>query len=216
MTFTHEPLEWGSQTAQDLTSANVVEPFRGKRVVLLVRHPLDTLVSSWHQARLRADPPYEGDVRSFVEQPVHGLEKLLRFYRIWEDAHRAGFPVALFRYEDARRDAAAQLEHILRFVGVDKPEPAAVGAAVERASFSNMQAMERSGREPRYKSSGLGIFATGDRSVPDAFHVRRGEVGGYRDDLPPDLVPGYERRVAESMAGWYGYKAAATPAGLSA
>lgn len=207
ITFTHEPLETVGQTARDLTPANVVDPFDGKRVVLLVRHPLDALVSSWHQARLRNEPPYEGDLRSFLEHPVHGLEKLVRFYGLWEGAHAAELPVALVRYEDAREDTAAELERVLGFLGVDSPRADAVAAAVERASFANMQALEHSGREPHYASSGLGMFATGERSNADAFHVRRGKVGGYRDELPADLVPEYERRVAEAMGSWYGYGA---------
>jgi hypothetical protein len=217
MTFTHEPLEWTSQTAGDLTAANVVERFRGKRVVLLARHPLDALVSMWHQRRTRVEPRYEGDIVSFVDSPVYGLEKLLRFYELWEQAYQPGFPILVVRYEDLRQDPAGQLERVLDFIGAAPAEPAAVGAAVERASFSRMQALERSGGAPRYASSGLGIFATGDPSDPNAFHVRRGEIGGYRDEVPPNVLPGYERRVAAAMGGRYGYDAppatvGATPA----
>jgi hypothetical protein len=206
MTFTHEPLEWTSQTADDLTAANVVERFHGKRVVLLARHPLDALVSMWHQRRTRVEPRYDGDIASFVDSPVYGLEKLLRFYELWEQAYRTGFPVLLVRYEDLRRDPAGQFERVLEFIGAQL-DPAAVEAAVERTSFSRMQELERSGRGPRYASSGLGIFATGDPADPNAFHVRRGEIGGYRDELPPNVLPDYERRVAAAMGGRYGYDA---------
>lgn len=51
--FTHSPLEWTSQCESDLTYESVVLPFHGQRVVLLVRHPLDVLVSQYMQERFR-------------------------------------------------------------------------------------------------------------------------------------------------------------------
>jgi hypothetical protein len=213
MTFTHEPLEWSAQTSVDLAAANVVEPFRGKRVALLVRHPLDALVSMWHQERTRVQSRYEDDVVSFIRSPVHGLEKLLRFYDLWKQASWTGFPMLLVRYEDLRRDAAEGLERVLEFAGVAPAMRPAVEAAVERSSFSRMQALERSGRGPRYASSGLDMFATGDRADPDAFHVRRGEVGGYRDEIAREALPALEHRVAEAMGQWYGYAVGSSTAG---
>ena len=43
--FTHAPLEWTTQTASELSHENVVRPFQRQKVLLLVRHPLDALVS---------------------------------------------------------------------------------------------------------------------------------------------------------------------------
>jgi hypothetical protein len=205
MSFTHEPLAWSSQTAADLTEDNVLEPFSGKRVVLLVRHPLDALVSHWHQFRTRAQTRYEGDLVTFLDSPVHGLDKLLRFYSLWEPAVRRGERVLVVRYEDMRADADAQAERVLSFLGVDPIDSDALANAVERSSFSSMQAMERSGHQPRYASSGLGIFATGDRSDPNAFHVRRGAIGGYREELSAEATAAYELRVAAAMSNAYGY-----------
>jgi hypothetical protein len=205
MSFTHEPLEWSRQTAADLTADNVLEPFAGKRVVLLVRHPLDALVSHWHQFRTRAQARYEGDLVAFLDSPVHGLDKLLRFYSLWEPAVRRGERVLVVRYEDLRAQPDEQAQRVLSFIGVEPIDVGALAKAIERSSFSSMQAMERSGHEPRYASSGLGIFATGDRSDPNAFHVRRGAIGGYRDELPAEAAAAYERRVAAAMSDGYGY-----------
>src|SRR4051812_39593534 len=51
MTFTHAPPTWSDQTPADLDRRTVVEPFVGRKVVLLVRHPHDVLVSLWHQMK---------------------------------------------------------------------------------------------------------------------------------------------------------------------
>ena len=203
--FTHEPLTWQSQTAGDLTFANTVEPFRGKKIVLIVRYPLDAVLSHWHQMRTQARTPYEGDLVSFTDDPVFGLEKLLRFYSFWEEARSRGFGASPIRYEDIQEDPAGELSRALDAIGVWPVDAGVLKRAAERASFSSMKAMEESGDVPRYSSSGLPIFATGDRSDPNAFHVRQGKVGGYRSEHPAGVVPRFEQRIAEVMGGWYGY-----------
>jgi hypothetical protein len=206
MTFTHAPLEWETQGAGALDASNVIEPFTGRRVVLVVRHPLDSLVSLWHQMRTRSQSRYEGDLVTFLDSDVFGLAKLLRFYALWEDAHRAGFPLLLVRYEDMSSDAGRELRRVLDFVGESDVDVDAVARAAVRASFDAMKDMEQTGAEPRYKSSGLGIFATGDRADPNAFHVRRGVVGGYRDELGFEDALRHERRIEAEMSAWYGYE----------
>src|SRR6185437_12016912 len=59
--FTHAPLEWTTQTASELNCENVVRPFREQKVILLVRHPLDALVSFHKQNVHRVKPkPFSG------------------------------------------------------------------------------------------------------------------------------------------------------------
>jgi Sulfotransferase domain len=203
--FTHRPLEWTAQTADHLTPANVVEPFRGKTVVLLARYPLDALVSLWHH-EMKQSHSYEGDLVSFTEDPVLGLDKLLRFYTLWETQSPT-----LIRYEDMREDPGRELTRALESIGSTPVDDQALAHAVERGSFASMKAMEVSGEVPRYASSGVPIFGTGDTSDPNAFHVRKGEAGGYRSEYPPELVSGYEARIAEQMGDSYGYDAPPVP-----
>ena len=72
MRFTHRPLLWHHQRASDLNYGNVIKPFDDKRVVLLVRHPLDTLVSLWMSRQHVWN--YTGDLVEFLEDPVWGTE----------------------------------------------------------------------------------------------------------------------------------------------
>lgn len=202
--FTHVPLEWQTQTANDLTRSNVVEPFAGTSVVLLVRHPLDTLVSFYMQDRFRRGGGGPEDLAEFVVDPIFGLDKYLRFYQLWDSAFDTLRHVCLWRYEDARRAPRESLIALLNYLG----EPVVdvhLDAAVAAADFNSMQALERSGTPPVYKSSGFSIFATGDAANPDALHVRKGKVGGYRDELPAALVATLEARVAREMPTRFGY-----------
>jgi Sulfotransferase domain len=200
--FTHEPLEPDGQPAVALDRRSVVEPFRRKKVVVIARYPLDALVSDWLQRRKRGAADYEAGLPEFLADAPTGLEKYMRFYSLW-DAAFVDVDARLVRYEDLKADAAAELRALLEFLDIE-PDDGLVGDAVERSSFASMRQLEESGATPRY-GSGLEVFATGDRSDPEAYHVRRGVVGGYRDYLAPDEALVYERHISEEMPPRYGY-----------
>jgi len=204
MYFTHSPLRWDVQTAADLDRAGVVSPFDGRPVVLIVRYPLDVLVSAWMQERHRRVPPYEGDLSAFVADPVFGIEKLLAFHRIWGAERDRPDGLHLLRYEDLRADAVAGLRDVLSFVGIPV-ESEAVTAAAAESSFERMRELEESGAAPRYQTSGQSVFATGDRMNPEAFHLRSGVVGGYARHLADSEADALERRISSEMPSWYGY-----------
>jgi hypothetical protein len=208
--FTHRPLEWTGQTANDLSYETVVGPFLASPVVLLARYPLDTIVSLFMQERFRnPQSPFEGSIADFIDHPVFGIEKLIRFHRLWDEA-RHDAKVLLWRYEDALADALREVARVLAFLG-EPVDHAMAARAVEKASFENLRALEVSGRQPRYQSSNLPIFATGDPANQNALHNRRGVAGGYRDEIPAALIPGLEDRIAREMPAWFGYQVPPPP-----
>ena len=148
-------------------------------------------------------PPFSGDVVQFIESPIHGLEKLVRFYELWRDSLGSA-NVMLWRYEDARMNVETSLREVLAFLGF-RLDPQLISEAAVYGSFDNMKAMEKS-REPlRYRSSGFEIFASGDLSNPDGFHVRKGEVGGFRSEMPLKDAERFELIIRERMSSGYGY-----------
>jgi hypothetical protein len=202
--FTHAPLEWTTQTASELSYENVVGPFREKKVILLVRHPLDTLVSFFKQNVHRVNPrPFSGDIIQFVESPIYGLDKLIAFYELWRDPPDLG-GVLLWRYEDARVDAESSLRQVITFLQLPLVDELVSEAAIY-GSFENMKAMEEARVSLRYRSSGFQIFASGDLSNPDGFHVRKGQVGGFRNELRPEEADRLEAVVRSRMPAGYGY-----------
>ncbi len=203
-TFTHRPLSWKRQKAADLDRRTVVGPFAGRKVVLITRHPLDTLVSFWFQSRLR-EQRFRGPLDAFLAHPVLGFEKYLRFHSIWREEHQRAAGFFLLRYEELRRDTPGTFCRLLRFLGVEA-DGRLVGEAVAFASFDNMKRLESSsGRSLRYRSSGAEVFATGDPENPEACHVRKGKVGGYREYLDERTVMRYEERLACDTGRWLGY-----------
>jgi hypothetical protein len=202
--FTHAPLEWTTQTASELSHENVVRPFREKKVILLVRHPLDALVSFYKQNVHRVKPePFSGGLVQFVENPIYGLNKLITFYELWRDSLELG-SVMLWRYEDARVNTELSLREVLTFLQLPLVDELMSEAAMF-GSFDNMKAMEKSRVPLRYRSSGFQIFASGDLSNPDGFHVRKGKVGGFRGELRPEDADRFEAIVRNRMSSRYGY-----------
>ncbi|AKR57793.1 hypothetical protein XM25_18795 [Devosia sp. H5989] len=202
--FTHSPLTWVSQQASDLDHASVIAPFSGKRVLLLVRHPLDTLVSSFMHSKHKVSPPYGGTIEEFVSDSVHGLTKLFRFYQLWADHINEAECLLLVRYEDTHANPVAQLRRLAIFVGADVDEALLIEAAAY-ASFDNLKQLETEGTRFVYKSSGFNAFGDGRRDVPDAYHVRKGQVAGYSSELPAEVVDALEARVLDEMPHLYGY-----------
>jgi hypothetical protein len=202
--FTHDPLTWQSQVAADLNDGNTVAPYRSRGVALLVRYPLDVLVSAWCQHRYRSSRRFEGGLEAFLAHPILGLEKFFRFYELWAAAAGGMSRFHLLRYEDLHADPTTRFREMLRFLGVAPAEDALV-RAVRDASFESMKALEMSGERPKYRSSGLDIFGGSDRDIPESLHVRRGEIGGYAHYLDPAAAARYEALVATRMPALYGY-----------
>lgn len=203
--FTHQPLTWETQLPGDLTYKNVIAPFSDQKVLFLTRHPLDTLVSHFMHAKLKVpDAPYPGNLIDFILDPVQGLDKLIRFHEFWAAYHGDVKEFFLWRYEDVRRDPVGQLKQLLVFLGETVDEGAMLDA-VEYASFKNLKAMESSGKKFIYKSSGFNAFGDGPRDDPNAFHVRKGEIAGYKNELPPNLVADLERRIEVEMPAFFRY-----------
>jgi hypothetical protein len=204
MHFTHRPLLWHDQKASDLNFENVIRPYIEKRVSLLIRHPLDTLVSLWMQRLHRVHDGYTGTLTQMIEDPVWGIEKLFRFYELWFEYHERVKDFLLVRYEDMQADTHFVFGKLLEFLAIPRQE-GALRQAVADADFKSMKKMETSGDGPKYRSSGHDIFASGDRNNADAFHVRRGKIGGFYDYLQQDESGRLLEIINRRLPDYYGY-----------
>jgi len=150
------------------------------RVVVMVRDPRDTVVSSYFEAtkRVKEWHRYDGTMSEFMRSPNFGLAKIAGYNLLWLEAgptFRAFLPVT---YEDLRRDAASELRRLVSFALGRPPSERAVCRAVEAGSFDNMRRVELSlaGRlSNRLRLGG------GDPADPESMKTRKGKVGGWRD-----------------------------------
>lgn len=147
-----------------------------RSVVYIVRNPLDVAVSVAHHNGIgmdravatMGDPEYVIGRRigQFAEQSE---QRLLTWSAHVESWTRAPMPLHLLRYEDLQADTARSFASVAEFLGLSH-DGARVQRAVENSAFDQLRAQEdEHGFRERPPS--------GDR------FFRRGQIGGWRDEL---------------------------------
>lgn len=205
---------WG-----DLVTRDPV--LREKKLLLLARHPGDIVVSWFIQFTKRTsafkremmlaemDHPIDRqsiDRWSFIQHPEIGLPHVIDYYNYWH-ANIQQLPHALVvRYEDLRSDTATWCERIGAFLG-ESFRPEHIEDAVDFASFEKLREKERSGY---FDNRSLTLRDAGD---PETLKVRRGKVGGYRDDLEPEQLAWVDEQIETRLAKAYGYGGGDEPVG---
>jgi len=191
--FTHldagvRKTEWGKRYDQlDLPKVE-------GRLVFLHRDPRDTVVSFFHEMTKRQQPPLARRLRfavqgklppknlaDFVRSPRFGIEKIIRF----NIACRENLNTHVVSYEELRANPVDELAKI--FPMIQKSD---IRKAVHNNTFEKMQKREGSGY---YKTNKL---RPSNPEEPDSFKVRRGKVGGWRDEMDKETQE-YSNRVIE-------------------
>lgn len=203
--FTH-----GTNEAARVRRAITPQAMRGKVLIGLVRDPRDVAVSRFHHYRHRPsaelkrlpdvpDNMAEMQLFDFVRHETVGMKLVIRGMN-WLKELADGHPsFSLFRYEDIRADPHRELGRLTRALGHGFGREK-IAAAVEFARFENLRKREQEGF---FRSE---ILKPGDASQPDSYKVRRGKVGGYRDDLDPDQRALLDRMIDEALAPGFGYR----------
>ena len=186
--------------------------FYDKKVVLLVRNPLDVAVSQFFQWQYRMRPgkkalneyPEHGsdvDIHDFVMSPTAGLPKIIDYLNLWAVESKKISSLLVVRYEDMRSNTADVLENIVTFLGTPG-NAKEIAEAVRFASVENMRNMET---KRTFWLSGSRMLAK-DRDNPDSFKVRKAKVGGYRDYFSAEQIAAMQALVRERLDPLFGYQ----------
>ena len=185
----------------------------GKKLVFLVRNPLDVAVSEYFQSTRRATSAKREmrgiedgmEMFDFVMQGPMGLRAIIPFMNDWQRRVQAlGDKVLTLRYEDLRARPEEGLQRLSEFLGAGFTEEE-IADAVAETSFEVLQQKERTNF---YNNSRL---APRDPDDPDSYKVRRAKVGGYRDYFDDAQIAEMEAYVERHLSPGYGY--CARPAG---
>lgn len=188
-------------------------PLRHKPVLFLARNPIDIAVSWYLQFTRRQSRAKQELINHFVQHPIDrrtvqlwdfvrhsdiGLPSLIEYQNTWARNVRELERGMLVKYEDLRAQPVATLHSITQLMGENFSEDE-VRAAVEWGSFDNLQKLETSGT---FSQGGMKLV---DAKDPTTFKVRRGKVGGYRDDFNDEQVAELEALVRDNILPELGY-----------
>jgi len=191
---------------------SVVEDFRDRPIVLLVRDPRDVAVSQYfqwqhrmrpHKKRLNAYPEHGSalSIWDFVAGHEAGIDRVIGFLNVWSAACEKLGSVEVIRYEQMRAEPAEALGRVLTRLGAS-PDEAGIRDAVDYAAFENMRKLEEQGS----------VKASGRRLVPgrlgnrESYKVRRAKVGGWRDYFDDSQIAAIDARVEALLSPGFGYR----------
>ena len=186
--------------------------FYNKKVVLLIRNPLDVAVSQFFQWKYRMRPgkkalndyPEHGAdiaIYDFIMHPS-GLPKIIDYLNLWaREAEKVG-NLLIVRYEDLRSDTEGSLSRVVKFIGTPGNDEE-IREAVEFASIENMRKMEE---KRTFWLSGSRMVPK-DRKNPNSYKVRKAKVGGYRDYFDDEQIRAMNELLGEKLDPVFGYKA---------
>jgi hypothetical protein len=158
-----------------------------RRLLVLVRDPRDTIVSYWHQRRLRERRPVPNSLERFASSRVYGIERVSEGTALLLDLYeRHPGDKLLVRYEALVDDPTRGLTDVLRFALDGRPvDGGCLRSAIAASRFERMRSWERSLAPDEVRRDGR-FGARGGRG--DAhFKVRRGRIGGYATEMAPAL-----------------------------
>ena len=142
-----------------------------RRVIYIVRDGRDAMVSYFHHFNaLHGKIDFPTLVRDAPELPARWHEHV----EAWL-ANPHGAELLVIRYEDLKRDCVGELARVCAFLG--RPvDPAQLARITEAASFGQMKQREQAKgwSDPRWPK--------------DKPFVRRGAVGSFRDEMPPEAL----------------------------
>ncbi|MEM9254127.1 MAG: sulfotransferase domain-containing protein [Pseudomonadota bacterium] len=188
-------------------------PLRHKPVLFLARNPIDIAVSWYHQFTKRQSRAKQELINHWIDTPVDrktvamwefvrysdiGLPSLIDYQNTWV-RNIADLPRGMLtRYEDLRAEPVSTLHSITQLMGEQFTEEE-IRAAVDWGSFDNLQKLETQGT---FSQGGMKLVNAND---PSTYKVRRGKVGGYREDFNPEQVAELEALVRDNILPELGY-----------
>jgi hypothetical protein len=185
--------------------------FYPKKVILLVRDPRDVVVSNYFQW-INTVNPYKKEMLNIPERPAEvpifeyvmrskfSIRRTINFLNSWAAELEKTLSYLLIRYEDMRKEPAHVLGGVLAFMQIDASS-SELDQVVEWSSFDNMKKREKS----QTFADGSRRLMIKDASNPDAFKVRRGKVGGYRDYFTAEQNDKIDRLVRQRLHALFGY-----------
>ena len=145
--------------------------FRDRPVIFMTRDPRDVVVSAFYHAT-EHKKRFAGTMEAFLAHPELGLPAFVAYHGRW-GAALLQRPHVVVTYEALTAESVATVRRIVDFLGWPV-DVAAIEKAVAMSSFDRMRRAEMRSGVPGHAY---------DRGNEEALRVRKGRIGGFRDDL---------------------------------
>lgn len=149
-------------------------------VIFMKREPKDILVSAYLHATKRKSN-FKGTLSEYIRDPRFGIEKILRFYQIWEDNDYIPDMFFTITYECLLANTTAVLTDVC--IWLDTPyTPLSIKLAVRDGHIDNLREKE---------ASGFFVEGIGKPKHPediDTYYHRKGGSGGYVDYMTKEDI----------------------------
>lgn len=157
---------------------------RFRRVVYLLRDGRDVMVSYYHYL-----VAHYGDNLSFEQLVRDGDDKGHKWHEHVEAwlANPYCADMLIIRYEDLRTHGPWELSRLCEFIDRHETEES-LAAVYEQASFQNMRQREtwdHWDHRPWWPK--------------DRHFVRRGQVGSYKDEMPPEILQAFLAQAGDTL-----------------
>lgn len=170
-----------------MSHLSYTEKFSSVPVVFLVRNPADALVSRFHHLRSHQGK-FSGSLDDFTRDPNLGADHIVSYFASWQP-HLDDSNVISVRYEDLRVDPVQPFAVIASQLGISASR-ADLQDALALSTFEKMKALEIQG--------GVGEPHQYDRNDRDSLRVRKGKVGGFKEEMSPETFEFLMARLNES------------------
>jgi Sulfotransferase domain len=178
-------------------------PFASKPTIVLIRDCKDALASYYLLCLYNFRPvfSFSRSIDEFVRSPIFGVEKFVSYYNLLAEVRRvSGAPTLITRYEELWRDPVATLGRDAHFAGFDGITRAMLERVVERCNIETMRKIEAVSTEETVILPGLSRPSV---ERPEAYRVRKGGSGNWRDQMTPELASFIDGYVADRLDPYF-------------
>ena len=175
-----------------------------KKNVIITRDPRDVVVSYYYR-NIVQEP--KGCIDRVVYNDNFGIRNIVEFMNIWAEVSRMNKNYINITYEELWKNPEQELIRIFDHFDVHIHKDV-LSDAIEASSFENMHRLELEAMKASQRvDEGIPVELNHDAKAilvdTSLLHVRKGGVGGYKEELKPETVEYLNKYIEEHLDGAY-------------
>ena len=205
------PQIFSTHALDDINGANldglneVLSWLSDRKMIVQIRDPRDTLVSSYmHNVYRAPSPRFEGTIDEYTWDDRFGIKRLVDYYnKIAEDRKNKPNTIVV-DYELLWDSPKETLSSAVCFIeDIDVINDELIKSSIQFGSMENMRKLEDEATFENHKI--LGLFSA-RKHIQNARKVRKGGYGGYTDHLSSENVGKLTSYISKNLSQFYTFQ----------